>query len=164
MNPIPTYKVILVGDGGVGKTTFLNRAMNNAFDAKYIPTLGVEVHPIRIGGHEQTHAVFNVWDCAGQEKFAGLRDGYYIQASVAIFAFDLTSHHTFMGLAQRVLEVKRMSGDIPFIVLGMKNDLPRDVSHEKVFQFVHPSKYIEISSKSDADVRHVFETLLGLLE
>ena len=82
---IPTYKVVLVGDGGVGKTTLLTRINDGHFDQCYIATLGVEVQPVRIGD-----AVFNVWDCAGQERFRGLGDGYYIGAQAAIFTFDET--------------------------------------------------------------------------
>ena len=90
---IPEFKLILVGDGGVGKTTFVKRHLTGEFEKKYVgmavliiwlynflniiptATLGVEVYPLRFFtncGPIQ----FNVWDTAGQEKFGGLRDGY----------------------------------------------------------------------------------------
>ncbi len=75
---MPTFKLVLVGDGGIGKTTFVKRHITGEFEKKYVATLGVEVHPIVF--HTNRGPVrFNVWDTAGQEKFGGLRDGYYVQ-------------------------------------------------------------------------------------
>lgn len=69
---------LLVGDGGTGKTTFVKRHLTGEFEKKYVATLGVEVHPLVF--HTNRGPIkFNVWDTAGQEKFGGLRDGYYIK-------------------------------------------------------------------------------------
>merc|ERR1712232_460041 len=83
---IPTFKLILVGDGGTGKTTFVKRHLTGEFEKKYVATLGVEVHPLVFHTNRGTIR-FNVWDTAGQEKFGGLRDGYYIQGQCAIVLF-----------------------------------------------------------------------------
>lgn len=71
----PKWKLVLVGDGGVGKTTFVKRHKTGEFEKKYVPTLGAEVHPIDFVTNKG-RIIFNVWDTAGQEKYAGLRDGY----------------------------------------------------------------------------------------
>lgn len=91
---IPTWKLILVGDGGTGKTTFVKRHISGEFEKKYVPTLGVEVHPLRFNTNYGP-VCFNVWDTAGQEKFGGLRDGYYIQGQCAIIMFDVTNRTTY---------------------------------------------------------------------
>ena len=67
--------MVLVGDGGVGKTTFVKRHLTGEFERKYIATLGVEVHPMTFYTNHG-NVKFNVWDTAGQEKLGGLRDGY----------------------------------------------------------------------------------------
>lgn len=80
---VPTFKCVLVGDGGTGKTTFVKRHLTGEFEKKYVATLGVEVHPLVF--HTTRGVIrFNVWDTAGQEKFGGLRDGYYIQVIIHI--------------------------------------------------------------------------------
>jgi GTP-binding nuclear protein Ran len=92
---IPEFKLILVGDGGVGKTTFVKRHITGEFEKRYVgkiykviylpiifkllnlilATLGVEVYPLKFFTNLGP-IQFNVWDTAGQEKFGGLRDGY----------------------------------------------------------------------------------------
>lgn len=88
---------MLVGDGGVGKTTLVKRHLTGEFEKKYIPTLGVEVHPLKFATNCGPLS-FNVWDTAGQEKFGGLRDGYYIQGQSAIIMFDVTSRITYKNV------------------------------------------------------------------
>jgi GTP-binding nuclear protein Ran len=86
--PMPTFKVVLVGDGPTGKTTYTRRLVAGEIPASYVPTLGVEVHPFRIcvrGADGVRRPVcFNLWDTAGQERYGGLKDGYFIQASAAL--------------------------------------------------------------------------------
>ena len=72
---VPEFKLVFVGDGGVGKTTFVKRHITGEFERRYIATVGVEVHPmVFYTNHGPIR--FNVWDTAGQEKLSGLRDGY----------------------------------------------------------------------------------------
>nr|XP_054102928.1 GTP-binding nuclear protein Ran-like [Callithrix jacchus] len=92
--PQVQFKLVLVGDGGTGKT-FVKRHLTGEFE-KYVATLGIEVHPLVF--HTNRGPIkFNVWDMAGQEKFDGLRDGYYIQAQCAIM-FDVTSRVTYKNV------------------------------------------------------------------
>src|SRR3989338_7484642 len=65
------FKLVLIGDGGTGKTTFVKRHVTGEFEKKYVATQGVEVHPLTFYTN-YGKMQFNVWDTAGQEKFGGL--------------------------------------------------------------------------------------------
>lgn len=79
-----TYKLLLVGDAGTGKTHLVEYHMGVKEVHGYVPTLGVEVHPLRFTTKDESGVCFNVWDCAGDERFAGLGEGYYSEASIAL--------------------------------------------------------------------------------
>ena len=127
MSTAPTFKLVLVGEGGVGKTTFVKRHVTGEFEKKYVATLGVEVHPIKFHTN-RGEIVFNVWDTAGQEKFGGLRDGYYIQAQCAIIMFDVTSRITYQRVPNWHRDLERVCNDpsgrrIPIVLVGNKVDV-----------------------------------------
>merc|ERR1712025_1121268 len=119
---MPTFKLVLVGDGGVGKTTFVKRHLTGEFEKKYVATLGVEVHPLVF--HTNRGALrFNVWDTAGQEKFGGLRDGYYIQGQCAVIMFDVTSRVTYKNVPNWHRDLTRVCENIPIVLCGNKVDI-----------------------------------------
>lgn len=119
---IPTFKCVLVGDGGTGKTTFVKRHMTGEFEKRYVATLGVEVHPLVF--HTNRGPIrFNVWDTAGQEKFGGLRDGYYIQGQCAIIMFDVTSRVTYKNVPNWHRDLIRVCENIPIVLCGNKVDI-----------------------------------------
>jgi len=83
----PVYKVVVCGNAGSGKTTWLERVIDGKFNSQYIPTLGVNVTPYRI----QTNygwCTINFWDMAGDSKFGGLREGYMVNPDACIIALD----------------------------------------------------------------------------
>ncbi|CAN1762763.1 GTP-binding nuclear protein Ran-A1 [Linum perenne] len=93
----PSFKLVIVGDGGTGKTTFVKRHLTGEFEKKYEPTIGVEVHPLDFTTN-CGKIRFYCWDTAGQEKFGGLRDGYYIHGQCAIIMFDVTARLTYKNV------------------------------------------------------------------
>eukprot|EP00695_Tsukubamonas_globosa_P002386 TRINITY_DN350_c0_g1_i2.p1 TRINITY_DN350_c0_g1~~TRINITY_DN350_c0_g1_i2.p1 ORF type:complete len:175 (+),score=40.06 TRINITY_DN350_c0_g1_i2:70-594(+) len=109
---VPQFKLILIGDGGTGKTTFVKRHMTGEFEKKYIPTIGVEVRPLHFTTNRGP-IIFNCWDTAGQEKFGGLRDGYYINGQAAILMFDVTSRQTYKNVPNWHRDIVRVCENIP---------------------------------------------------
>ena len=91
---LPSFKCILVGDGGVGKTSFVKRLLTGEVEKRYIPTLGVDVYPPLLFQTNLGQLHFNCWDCGGQAKFAEL--GYYIEAKWAIILFSVYSKNTYL--------------------------------------------------------------------
>ena len=141
-------RLILVGDGGVGKTTFVKRHITGEFEKRYVATLGVEVHPLKF--FTNLGAIqFNVWDTAGQEKFGGLRDGYYIQGQCAIIMFDVTSRITYRSVPNWHRDLTRVCENIPIVLCGNKVEVrDRKVKAKQIsFHRKKNLQYFEISAK-----------------
>jgi len=156
-NEIPTFKLVLVGDGGTGKTTFVKRHLTGEFEKKYVATLGVEVHPLDFWTN-RGHIRFNVWDTAGQEKFGGLRDGYYIQGQCAIILFDVTSRVTYKNVPNWHRDLVRVCENIPIVLCGNKVDVKdRKVKAKSiVFHRKKNLQYYDISAKSNYNFEKPF--------
>jgi len=154
---MPEFKLILVGDGGVGKTTFVKRHLTGEFEKKYVATLGVEVHPLVF--HTNRGPIkFNVWDTAGQEKFGGLRDGYYIQGQCAIIMFDVTSRITYKNVPNWHRDLTRVCENIPIVLTGNKVEIKdRKVKAKQItFHRKKNLQYYDISAKSNYNFEKPF--------
>jgi len=157
-------KLILVGDGGVGKTTFVKRHLTGEFEKKYIATQGVEVHPMEFFT-SKGKIKFNVWDTAGQEKLSGLRDGYYIDAHCAIIMFDVCSRITYKNVPKWYKDITRICELIPIVLVGNKVDEKnRKVKAKQIlFARKHGLQYFDISAKSNYQYEKPFVWLLKKL-
>ena len=158
---LTTLKIVLVGNGAVGKTTYVDRIANaaNRSNAKkeYYPTLGVDVTPIII----QTNAgpiCFNIWDCAGREEYRGLGDGYYVAADAAILMFDYTSKASFDMLPDFEKKLEQKTGkyirgllgpeekSLPCVILGNKYDAYRTAGEVSINEDVSKHNYHYVTS------------------
>lgn len=140
-----TKKIILVGDAAVGKSTFVKLLKEENFVQDYVPTLGVEVSSIRISGK-----CFNIWDCAGDERYGGLRDGYWVQAKGAIVMCDPTNLESIAHVEGWVKNVRRMVGNnVPIVLVINKSDmLPEDFNDPR---------FINISCKNKENIKKVLK-------
>jgi len=154
---VPTFKLVLVGDGGTGKTTFVKRHLTGEFEKRYIATLGVEVHPLNF--HTNYGEIkFDVWDTAGQEKFGGLRDGYYINGQCGIIMFDVTSRITYKNVPNWHRDLVRVCENVPIVLTGNKVDVKERKVKAKTITF-HRKKnlqYYDISAKSNYNFEKPF--------
>ncbi|KAJ2354297.1 GTP-binding nuclear protein gsp1/Ran [Coemansia erecta] len=154
---VPKFKLVLVGDGGTGKTTFVKRHISGEFEKRYIATVGVEVHPLQFTT-TKGKIIFNAWDTAGQEKFGGLRDGYYIQGQCAIIMFDVTSRITYKNVPNWHRDLVRVCENIPIVLCGNKVDIKERKVKAKTITF-HRKKnlqYYDISAKSNYNFEKPF--------
>jgi len=162
---IRTFKILLIGNGGVGKTCYIQRFKTGNFQKKYIPTTGAEVYTLRL---ETTAGPveLNVWDTAGQEKLGSLREGYYIGADAAILMFDLKSHLSYSKIPNWARDLFRVtSTTLPFVLVGNKSDAkeravkPGSISfHRKYFM-----DYYDISAKTNFQYEKPFISILKKL-
>lgn len=155
--PPPEFKLIIVGDGAVGKTTLVRRHRTGEFEKKYIPTLGVDVHPLQFNTNFGP-IIFNVWDTAGQEKFGGLRDGYYIQGACAIIMFDVTSRITYKNVPNWYRDIDRICEKIPIVLVGNKVDVTdRQVKARNIqFHRKRNLQYFDVSARTNYNFEKPF--------
>jgi GTP-binding nuclear protein Ran len=148
--PSVIAKLVLVGDGGVGKTTFVKRHQTGEFEKKHIPTMGVQVSQLQF---ETTmgQLVYNVWDTAGQERFGGLREGYYLEANCAIIMFDVAVPATYRNVSNWHRDLIHVCPNIPIVLVANKIDTrERKVPSNRVkFHKKNNMSYFEISTKSN---------------
>ena len=131
--------------------------MTGEFEKKYIATLGVEVHPLGFTTN-LGQIQFDVWDTAGQEKFGGLRDGYYINGQCGIIMFDVTSRITYKNVPNWHRDLVRVCENIPIVLTGNKVDVKERKVKAKTITF-HRKKnlqYYDISAKSNYNFEKPF--------
>lgn len=122
MSEPPVYKVLLVGDGNVGKTSLVRRFCEGKFDESRILTIGVDfqIKTVQLG---ERLIRLSIWDVAGQERFRTFRDQFYAGTLAAALVYDVTSPATFFSLARWREEVRVSIPGAPMCVIGNKLDL-----------------------------------------
>jgi GTP-binding nuclear protein Ran len=161
---VARFKLVLVGDGDTGKTTFVKRHLTGEFEKKYVATVGAEVHPLDFYTNYGKF-VFNVWDTAGQERMGGLRDAYYIKSDAAIIMFDVTSRETYKSVQDWYKDLIRVVEHIPIVLCGNKVDSKdRKVKLKQItFHRKKNLQYCDISAKSNYNFEKPFVWLLQKL-
>ncbi len=166
------FKVMVIGEGAVGKTTLVNRYVTGAFERDYKTTIGSQfaVKLAHIFPPESEYAVgikIQAWDVAGQARFAAVRKMYYSGAAGVILVFDVTRRRSFTELEKWVKEADESIGSrVPMIVVGNKIDLPdRMVSSEEAKKWAEEQGflYMESSAKTGEGVADMFTVLAELM-
>ncbi len=161
----PIYKVILVGDSGVGKTCLLSMYVKG-FCEQTIPTIAVEFCTKEIELYDGTKIKVQLWDTAGQERFKSLAMTYYRKAFGILLLFDVTKKSSFIACKNYLEEVRNNSDKKCVIYLvGNKIDLEneREVTNEEAINFAKAEniKYIETSAVKNMKVNEAFTSLLN---
>ena len=136
------FKIILVGDTGVGKTHLLSRYIKGSLPRNKFPTIGVEFAtkpvPLKTGGTVKAQ----IWDTAGQERFKAITSAHYRKSLGALIVYDLTKEPSFTSVKKWMEEVKEHADpDIVIMLVGNKLDLceqrpaERKISTEKALDF-----------------------------
>lgn len=156
-------KLLVIGDSGAGKSSMMIRFLDNAFDGKYITTIGVDFKfkNITVDGHA---VKLQIWDTAGQERFRTITSTYYRGTHGIITVFDLTSAESFGNVGRWNAEIQQNSdANVALVLVGNKADLTdqRQVPAEKAKALAEQLgvEYFEVSAKSgeniDATFNHV---------
>lgn len=156
------YKIIVIGDPRVGKTTLILRFVDKAFRELYIPTIGVQVSLKYLENQETSSLTkLNLWDIAGQEIFNKVRGKFYAGAHAVLIIYDQTNPKTFKNVETWYTDMVNAIGKKPGFLIGNKIDLPRQINKLDAKQLADQLdlEFIETSAKSGENVDHVFERL-----
>lgn len=156
------YKIIIVGDAGVGKTSLARRFVTGMFDESYLFTLGVDffTKELEIKG-------FNVklvlYDTGGQERFDFIRGLYFEGAAGCVITYDITDRASFERVGHWMQQVQQRCQDIPLLLVGNKVDLKDqrvvDLDEGKNLAKTEKLLFYESSAKTDFQVTDIFEAL-----
>ena len=154
-------KTLLLGDGAVGKTSLIKQYVKNEFEADYKPTIGVDIFSKSVK-FENVQINMSVWDIAGQEKFKLFRKSFFSGAHAALVIFDYTRLETFNSLeSEWITNLLEISGNVPYIIIGNKTDLEKQVDQEKINALTNKYgvKFIETSALNNTNVDEAFQNI-----
>jgi small GTP-binding protein len=158
------FKLILGGEGGVGKTSMVHRFVEDAFQTDYKSTIGTSImkKECEFQGLE-SKVRFVIWDLAGQAQFKRVRQTYLGNAEAGILVFDVTRKDSFDKLENWFKEIKDVTTRISLILVGNKIDLEdrRVLSHEQGEELAQKLNlsYIETSAKTGENINDAFKML-----
>lgn len=157
------FKLLLIGDSGVGKSCLLLRFADDTYTESYISTIGVDfkIRTIELDGKV---IKLQIWDTAGQERFRTITSSYYRGAHGIIVVYDCTDQETFSNLKQWLEEIDRYACDnVNKLLVGNKNDQTskKAVEYETAKEYADHLKipFLETSAKNGANVEQAFLTM-----
>ena len=155
------FKIIIIGDSGIGKSAVLFRFADDIYNNNYISTIGVDFKIKTIFVNSKIIKL-QIWDTAGQERFRTITTSYYRGAHIIFMCYDITDRQSFQNLEMWYDEVKKYAGsNIQIVICGTKMDLTakREVSYEEGKEYAndHGFNFYETSSKENTSVDILFE-------
>jgi small GTP-binding protein len=154
------FKLILIGNSGVGKSSIIQRYMKNTFEESYKCTIGVDFLMKTLNLNGKT-VKLQLWDTAGQEKYKSMVASYYRGANVALVVFDITSHASFDSLPVWIENYyKNGPEEKNIILIGNKKDMEesRQVTRQEaeIFSETNNMMYFETSAKEGDNIEYIF--------
>jgi small GTP-binding protein len=161
VNSVPVYKIVVVGDESVGKTSLIRRYCENKFSESRVETIGIDFQSKTITLEEEEQVCMVIWDVAGQERFSSFRDQYYMGALAVALVYDVAKPTSFDSLENWLCEANRSAPGVPIIVIANKTDLDEAVSYEqaKAWAADHDFPFFATSAKTGENVEEMFYRL-----
>ncbi|KAG5177892.1 Rab18, rab family GTPase [Tribonema minus] len=166
--PLPydhLFKILLIGDAAVGKSSIMLRFTDDSFDDKLQSTIGVDfkVKMMEVGDKK---IKMTIWDTAGQERFRTLTSSYYRGAQGIMLVYDVERPETFDNLNKWLEEVETYhpgrGRDVVKLLVGNKVDCPRAVPREQAEAWARSKGmlFLEASAKTEVGIRQAFEEVV----
>lgn len=174
MNDTPlkfVFKITVIGDGGVGKTSLIKKYTHGTFKEDYISTIGAQFsfYDEKINGDE---CKLYFWDIAGQKEFEFLRSDFYEESKAAIIVYSLEENDLGKESLNHIdywyKDLKESCGDIPMIILANKVDLINEDKLDDVYiqNFIKAKNFIGVfrtSAKTNQGVTEAFQKIIRVL-
>lgn len=118
-----SFKIIVIGDSGVGKSSLTTKATKDYFENYYSPTVGFEFYTFNVRINDKNIRL-QIWDTCGQEVYRSLINGFYRSASLAILVYSIDNNKSFNSLESWLNEIKTKGNpNVKLFLIGNKNDL-----------------------------------------
>ncbi len=161
------YKVCVIGDGGVGKTSLVLRYTEKKFTEQYVMTIGSNfaIKNVNLPEYPNLNVRLQLWDLAGQRHFSFVRPPFYRGAAALIYVFDVTRRSSFTNLIDWKQEAEKVIGVKPSVMLGNKLDLAddyREVGTQEgraLREEYSSGGYFETSAKTGVNIADAFTAL-----
>ena len=163
-----SFKIILVGDSGVGKSCLSIKASRNYFEDFYSPTVGFEFLTFNVKIEDQ-NIKLQIWDTCGQEVYRSLITSFYRSSSLAIIVYSIDNEDSFMNIEKWLNDIKTQSNpDVKIFLVGNKADLleKRKITRAAGERFSTEHKlsfFTETSAKTGLNVQNVFIEVAKIL-
>ena len=145
------FKIVLIGDISVGKTSILNRFFKNTFSNNYQSNINANFNSFSIFLDKFIKVNLNIWDTCGEEKFKSITKQYYRDASAVLLVYDLTNENSLKSIENWLNEIKIVTNESEIFLVGNKND------EEKIFtinkeKFNDVNNFYEVSAKTGNNI------------
>ncbi len=165
LGQVLVLKIMVAGDGGVGKTTLLRKFVSGSFDGATAMTIGVQFHAKEVKYDGQTVSL-QLWDLGGQDHFRFMLPSYTLGAKGALLLYDTTRPSSLDSLEEWVKICRTHCKDMPILFCGTKTDLTSSrcisAAHAKILlEPLTMFDHLELSAKTGLNVEKAFQVLVA---
>ena len=165
--PVKEFKILFLGESGVGKTSIFKRYLYNKFDEAMGSTIGVELDTKIINYKNKEYSI-TLFDTTGQERFKSITQSYYHMGEGYFVVFDLTNKNSLTAIDEWIGSIQEYTENPKIIILGNKDDLKKiRIQEEYINNQLEKYKnitYIKTSAKKNHNIKEAIEKMIDLLE
>ena len=160
---VTRHKVIFIGDANTGKTSIINRIIDNPFNDTYEVSIGIDFMSKNIRFRGQNIKI-QIWDSAGQEKYKGLIPSYVRNSSIVFIVYDISNRSSFDNVSNWINFVKNIE-KTTMVLCGNKIDLNREVETKEGEEIAEREgiKFFECSAKTNDNIKNMFYASIARL-